>query len=578
MAGKADASDNHAIQPTMTLQDRLDGLSRGWRGPLLAALVAFIAGLPCVLYMPVLDRDEARFAQASSQMLETGDFTVIRFQDQPRFKKPVGVYWLQAASTRLFGGGDDRQIWTYRLPSLLGAMLAAWACAWGASAFLRANLATLAGALMGGTYLLSTEAFLATTDGLLCGVVTLSMAALGRMYLAQLDRGPATGQTEKLLFWLGIAFSLLLKPPIGPMVVALTLLALWSWDRKARWMKDIGWGWGLVIILGLVGPWTLAITVATDGAFWTTMVAGDVAPKLAGGQEGHAALPGYHLAIAPFMLFPATLLIPAALSLGWKHRDAPAIRFALCWLVPTWLVFELVPTKLVHYTLPTFGALAWLMAGALAQPLGRWSRILGAGLMSLTCLVLAIAPLYLLKTYGEPVDAPAVILTVLVTLACAGGAILLLFRKRAALATLFALVFGIASHSLLAAVVAPRLEPLWPAARLDLALHRLGLAPAEGNLPGPVTVAGYAEPSVVFHLGTQTQLSDGAGAAAAILQGRPAIVEAREEAAFRAALPPGTRLRAAGRITGVNFSKGWPLDLSIYAPLHPAPPPQEPPP
>ncbi len=559
----------------MTLQDRLDGLSRGWRGPLLAALVALIAGLPCVLFMPVVDRDEARFAQASAQMLESGDYTVIRFQDQPRFKKPVGIYWLQAASTRVFGGGSDRQIWTYRLPSLVGAMLAAWACAWGASAFLRANLATLAGALMGGTYLLSTEAFLATTDGLLCGAVTLSMAALGRMYLAQLGRGPATGQTEKLLFWLGVAFSLLLKGPVGPMVMGLSLLALWSWDRKARWMKDIGWGWGLVIILGLVGPWTLAITVATDGAFWTTMVAGDVAPKIAGGQEGHGALPGYHLAVAPFMLFPATMLIPAALTLGWKHRDAPAIRFALCWLVPTWLVFELVPTKLVHYTLPTFGALAWLMAGALAQPLGRWSRILGAGLMSLTCLVLAIALLYLLKTYGEPVDAPAVIFTALVTLATAGGAVMLLFRKRAALATLFALAFGIASHSLLAAVVAPRLEPLWPAPRLDLALHRLGLAPTEGNLPGPVAVAGYAEPSVVFRLGTQTQLSDGAGAAAAILQGRPAIVEAREEADFRAALPPGTRLRAAGRITGVNFSKGWPLDLSIYAPLRPAPAPVE---
>ncbi|MFO1014673.1 MAG: glycosyltransferase family 39 protein [Caulobacteraceae bacterium] len=553
----------------MTLQDRLDGLSRGWRGPLLAALVALIAGLPGIFFMPVLDRDEARFAEASAQMLESGDYTVIRFQDQPRFKKPVGIYWLQAAATKLFAGDDTRQIWSYRLPSLLGAMLAAWACAWGASAFLRSNLAALSGALLGATFLLSTEAFIAKTDAFLCGAVTLSMAALGRMYLSQLDRGPKSGQTEKLLFWLGVALSLLLKGPVGPMVMALTLAALWLWDRKASWMKDIGWGWGLVIILGLVGPWALAITVATDGAFWTTAVAGDLAPKLAGGQESHGAPPGYYLALSPFLLFPVTLLLPAALILGWKHRDAPAVRFALCWIIPTWLVFELIPTKLAHYTLPTFGALAWLMAGALAQPLGRWARLIGAGLLGLTCTVLAAALFYLLKTYGEPIDAPFVIFAALVTLATAGAAVMLLFRARAGLATASALVLGVIAHGLIAATVAPRLEPLWPAARLDLALHRLGLAPDEGRLPGPVTIAGYAEPSIVFLLGTETQLSDGAAAAAAILQGRPVIVDARETAAFRAALPPGVNPRAAGRLTGINVSNGRRLDLSIYAPLHP---------
>ena len=73
----------------MTLESRLDDWSRGWRGPLFAALVVLIAGLPGLFAMPPLDRDESRFAQATSQMLETGDYVVIKFQDQPRFKKPV---------------------------------------------------------------------------------------------------------------------------------------------------------------------------------------------------------------------------------------------------------------------------------------------------------------------------------------------------------------------------------------------------------------------------------------------------------------------------------------------------------
>ncbi|HZZ30946.1 MAG TPA: glycosyltransferase family 39 protein, partial [Phenylobacterium sp.] len=118
----------------MTLEGELARLSRGWRGPALAALIAFLAGLPGLIAVPPLDRDEARFAQATAQMLESGDFTVIRYQEEPRFKKPVGIHWLQAASVSLFSNPEDREIWAYRIPSLLGAMLAAAACAWGASA------------------------------------------------------------------------------------------------------------------------------------------------------------------------------------------------------------------------------------------------------------------------------------------------------------------------------------------------------------------------------------------------------------------------------------------------------------
>ena len=128
--GKAGVGKDRAITAFMTLEGELARLSRGWRGPALAALVAFLAGLPGLLAVPPLDRDESRFAQATAQMLESGDFTVIRYQDEPRFKKPVGIHWLQAASVSVLSNPEDREIWAYRIPSLLGAMLAAAACAW----------------------------------------------------------------------------------------------------------------------------------------------------------------------------------------------------------------------------------------------------------------------------------------------------------------------------------------------------------------------------------------------------------------------------------------------------------------
>src|SRR6478735_8899263 len=64
-----------------------------------ALLLAFslVAFLPGFFQIPPLDRDEARFAQATKQMLETHEYVDIRFQDEVRYKKPVGIYWLQAA-------------------------------------------------------------------------------------------------------------------------------------------------------------------------------------------------------------------------------------------------------------------------------------------------------------------------------------------------------------------------------------------------------------------------------------------------------------------------------------------------
>src|SRR5260370_9579833 len=90
---------------------------------LLAALCLLLYA-PGLASIPPLDRDEARFAQASRQMLETGDFLRIRFQDEARNKKPAGVYWLQAAAVAVFSTPATFAIWPYPFPSLLGAMAA----------------------------------------------------------------------------------------------------------------------------------------------------------------------------------------------------------------------------------------------------------------------------------------------------------------------------------------------------------------------------------------------------------------------------------------------------------------------
>src|SRR6516165_10480935 len=106
-----------------------EGMRGGWVGEgtrfrpyALLCLLCFILYAPGLAAIPPLDRDEARFAQATRQMLETGDFIRIRFQDESRNKKPVGIYWLQATAVALFSTPDSSEIWPYRLPSALAAI------------------------------------------------------------------------------------------------------------------------------------------------------------------------------------------------------------------------------------------------------------------------------------------------------------------------------------------------------------------------------------------------------------------------------------------------------------------------
>ena len=542
----------------------LDRFIAGWRGPLLAALVALLAGLPALMLLPPLDRDESRYAQATSQMLETGDYVDIRFQDDPRWKKPVGIYWMQAAAVAVTSSVENRDIAPYRIPSILGAMLAAAACAWAGAAMFGQRAGFLAGAMLGASFLLSTEAGIAKTDAMLCGAVTLAMAGLARIYLAS-RAGEVPIRPHKLMFWLGLGLSMLIKGPIGLIVVVPAMIALSVWDRDARWLKRLGWGWGLPLVALIVGPWAIAITIATDGGFWTEAIGGDLAPKIAGGDEGHGVFPGFYLLIAPLLFFPATLLLPAALSAGWSRRAEPAIRFLICWLVPAWLIFELTPTKLPHYNLPTFGALALLAAAALTRPVGKLSRQVGAGLTIAVGALLAVGSVWLLTEYGRSTAQTWATMTIVFAiLASLIGAFLMLHRA-AMTAVIASIALGVLAHGALAGTLR-QLRPLSVAPQLEKVLLNANLHPRQGRA-GPIAVTGFHEPSLVFLTGRDTELTDAAGAARALAEGRPVIVEARDADAFReAAADLGVAGRAVGVVNGHNYSKGDDVSLTVYAP------------
>src|ERR1700743_1001835 len=109
----------------------LDRWTRGGRGPALAALVALASVLPGMLFLPVTDRSEARLAEASAQMLEDQDFAAAAVAQDTRDRSTLGVHWLQAAAAAATSDPEARRIWAFRIPAVIGVMLAAAACAWG---------------------------------------------------------------------------------------------------------------------------------------------------------------------------------------------------------------------------------------------------------------------------------------------------------------------------------------------------------------------------------------------------------------------------------------------------------------
>ncbi|GHG94306.1 ArnT family glycosyltransferase [Pseudodonghicola xiamenensis] len=372
-----------------------------WRPTAFVALFALVMFLPGFFSLPPIDRDETRFAQASRQMVESGDYIDIRLGEGTRYKKPVGIYWLQAAAVQLVGVNHDQEIWVYRLPSLVMAVAAVMLTYLIALSLVGAQSALLAALLMAVCFVLGGEARLAKTDATLLVTILAAQLVLARLHMrgAEALRGG-----WPWLFWGAMGVSMLIKGPIGPMVVGLTLLALIAIRRGVSWLAPLRWGWGILLFLLIVLPWYVAITVKSGDAFWAEALGRDLIGKIGEGQESHGAPFGSYALAVWFTFWPASILLPFGLWYGWLARREAAVLFCLAWIIPSWLVFEIAATKLIHYVLPLFPALAILSArGWLAREQERFGRVYSVFLavFLLLALLLAAAPLVFALQYGR---------------------------------------------------------------------------------------------------------------------------------------------------------------------------------
>lgn len=536
------------------------------RPRLVLASLSLLCLLTGLFTLPPLDRDESRFAQATKQMLESGDFVEIRFQDEARNKKPVGIYWLQTASVEMLTAAPHNQIWAYRIPSVLGAIASVLLVFAIGQRLFDTPTGVLAGGFMAVCIGLVIEGLIAKTDAVLLATILGCQWAAAQAYLGGKDKAP---WPIVATFWLSLGAGILIKGPVAPFIAFGTLITLSIWDRNWRVLKRLRPLVGVLMTLAVILPWGIAIWVQTDGQFFRDALGGDFGGKLVGGQERHGGWPGYYLLLVSVTFWPAIVALIPALYLAWRDRDQAKIRFLLSWIVPAWIVFELIPTKLPHYVLPLYPALAILCALTIQRldhnDLGmarHWSTRVSIAVFAFVCLMLTGLIVALPVMYGTGVDYVSLVAAI-AFLAIAAFTVRILLKGQFLAAALSSFVLGLILHISLFGLVVRQLEAVQVSPRVAKLVETVQQTLNKKSLAS----SGYAEPSLVFLVGTDTQLGtvDQSAAFLAANPDRIALIERQFDPAFQAAMGRhGIAAIPLGSVSGFNYSKGDPIVLTLY--------------
>lgn len=536
---------------------------------MLAALCLF-AFIPGISTLPPTDRDESRFVQATKQMVETGDYVDIRFQDVPRYKKPAGIYWLQSAAVLVSGQGSEAPIWVYRLISVLAATFSVLALTVIGSRMFGPSAGLIAGLGLMGILMLGFEARIAKTDATLLATALLAQGSLAAIYLGHKAGKPQS--RANWLFWFAQGLALLIKGPVIPFLSLLTIAALVIFDRDRGWLRKLRPFTGLLLTLLVAAPWLVLITIKTGSEFWQESVGKDLLSKVGSGQESHGFPPGYYFLTYSVFMWPFALVaLEGGLKALRRFREDPRLLFCLAWYIPYWLAIEAIPTKLPHYALPAYPAMILLMAWSLTDAsaanieLARWQqwlrKVCAFGMfgisIGLAAIAFGITPYFL--GYVSWWGLLAALLLLIAARYGIGAPDDMDPVKRIA----FAAAAAAAAFGVLTTKVLPPLKPVWLSPEIAQRFEKLKPCPTSRLIS-----AGYGEPSLVFLAGTQTLLTDGAGAAAALTADPAcgiAVVGVAESQHFLAAIPGGAdALKEIGSIEGMNYSKGEPRALTFY--------------
>jgi 4-amino-4-deoxy-L-arabinose transferase-like glycosyltransferase len=354
--------------------------------------------------VPLIDRDEPRFAEASREMIERGDYVVPHFNNQLRLDKPPFAYWAQVASYKIFGESDLAA----RFPSTIAAALIALVIfAWGTR--LGSERAGWWAALI---FTLSLQTFLhakaAVADMWLVLFVTLAHWSACELIWGEQTpnfQHPTSNAHSRRWWWvfyLALAFAFLAKGPIGwaPFLTVASTTFFAPGLQLTRHFKFVR---GILLVLAIVGSWAIPALIRTRGEFFSIGIGRHVIARSFSVMEGHGANSlGTYLLLLPFYF--VTLFVsffPWSIKLHWLggqlcRKRSNIDNYLLAGAAIIFIIFSLIKTKLPHYTLPAFPLLSLLLARrwiAIEMPMSFFKRSVVT--FAIVCLLIALiaAPL-----------------------------------------------------------------------------------------------------------------------------------------------------------------------------------------
>ena len=366
----------------------------------LLLFLTFLFYFQGVLELPVMDRDEARFATASKTMLENENFIDIQMHDEARYKKPIGIYWIQSFSNYLFGKPPYDEIWIYRLPSLIGIISSLIVLFIFLRDFYTEKVAFLSVYFLTFSFLTVSEMHQAKTDASLF----LSVIFCNLMFLKGLHRN-GLSLSQKIIFWISQAVGVLIK---GPIIFIFTLLPILvtSLIKKNNLISLIWSKRAFLIFLIISVPWFVLISYESDGLFWHESVVHDLFNKIKSGQESHGFPPGYYLILMTLLFWPGAIFFPnfvRRIFARWNKRYFKKDElFLISWFFVPLLIYEFVPTKLPHYIFPSYAALSILISQSIVKK--EWTGFsykLSIFFLILFPIVITSGIFYIVKEYSN---------------------------------------------------------------------------------------------------------------------------------------------------------------------------------
>ncbi len=342
--------------------------------------------------LPLIDRDEPRFAEASREMRQSSDFIIPRVNGAYRFDKPPLIYWCQVASSAVFGESD----FSVRFPSAVFAaatvvLIAAWA-----TRLYGPSVGLWSGFIFATCLQLFIHGRAAVADMPMIFFFTVTTWAAWER---------SQGQRSLLLwscFYLSLAGGFLAKGPVAFLpVVGLFLFHLWTRTPVHFRFRPAFSGYLLVLVI--IGAWGIPALILTHGEFFEVgigkhVVMRSVAPLQSHGASGIGGfflfLPFYFITLW-FSFFPWAIFLPATFR-RFRIRLDSFERYALCGIGVVFLVFSLLQTKLPHYTMPAFPLIAILVGRTIHE----------SGLTRIVA-VAAVAVYLLVATLGFDLIAPS---------------------------------------------------------------------------------------------------------------------------------------------------------------------------